>query len=74
MPGTMKNREVFPIGTRVRIAQDKLSGRVGTVVEYTEDNERMWVHWDGDFIPYSDVPRLIGGFRPMELTKVREEK
>jgi hypothetical protein len=69
----MKNREVYPLGTRVRIAQDKLSNRVGTVVELRQDEEcmKMWVHWDGDFI-CPDVPRIIGGFRPMELKEVKE--
>ncbi len=66
----MKNRNLHHIGTRVKIAQDKLSKRVGTVMEYTEDGERMWVHWDGDFIT-PDLPRLVGGFMPMELKEVK---
>ena len=70
MPESMKNRNLHPIGTRVRIAQDKLSTRIGTVMEYSEDREGMWVHWDGDFI-VPDMPRLIGPFRPMELKEVK---
>lgn len=66
MTETMKNRDIHPVGTRVRIAQDKLSTRVGTVVAHDEDRpERMSVHWDGD-----PVWRVLSGFSPVELKQV----
>lgn len=85
MPESMKNRNLYPIGTRVHIAQDKFQQRIGTVVEYTEDEERMFVHWDGDYIHigscrafYQEAtctcgapPRIIGPFMPMELKEVK---
>ena len=70
MPESMKNRGMHPIGTRVHIAQDKFLSRIGTVVEYTEDGERMCVHWDGDFIA-PGIPRITSGFSPMELKEVK---
>ena len=70
MPGTMKNRERLPIGTRVKIAQDKLSKRVGTVVKWDEDEygkamQAVSVLWDGNKYPYS-------GFAPAQIRPVRE--
>ena len=69
MPESMKNRNLYPIGTRVHIAQDKFQRQIGTVVEYSESNDRMFVHWDGDFIVDS-IPRIVGPFMPMELKEV----
>ena len=69
--GTMKNRDLLPIGTRVKPAHDKLSKRIGTVVEYTEGNDpKMYVHWDGDFIA-PDVPRIIGPFMRFEIKEIK---
>ena len=66
---SMKNREVHPIGTRVMIAQDRLSEVVGTVTGHTEDS-RIWVHWDGDIIDGDPpIPRIIGPFMACELRK-----
>ncbi len=70
MPESMKNRDLYPIGTRVHIAQDKFVSRIGTIVEYAADNERMFVHWDDDYI-VDDVPRIVGPFMPMELKEIR---
>ena len=86
MPESMKNRGLYEIGTRVHIAQDKYKSKIGTVVEYSEDGERMWVHWDGDFLDYAHceaswdnnepcncdnpLPRIVGPFMPMELKEV----
>ena len=88
MPDSFKNSEIYPIGTRVRISLDKGNvGRIGTVVEYTEDGEKMCVHWDGDFIHFgkcpsvyfvnnctcgTTMPMITSGFSPMELKEVRE--
>jgi len=46
---SFKNREgLLPIGTRVRPSYDRLSGRVGTVIEHSEDGNKMVVKWDDD--------------------------
>ena len=52
---SMKNREgVLPIGTRVKQSYARLSDKVGTVIEYSEDGERMVVIWDGNDFPSGD--------------------
>lgn len=64
MSGTMKNREVFPVGTRVKFAHEKLSTAVGTVVEHSEDGKRMMILWDGRAYP-------MGGYWPPELKEAK---
>lgn len=54
--GTMKNKEVYPVGTRVRFAHEKINVREGVVVEHTEDGKRMYVLWDGNKYPVSLWP------------------
>ena len=63
MGGSYKNKELFPIGARVMQSHDRISQRVGTVVDYTEDGERMIIHWDDDNYP-------DGGRYTSELRKV----
>lgn len=70
MPESMKNRDVLPVGTRVRLAHDKISTREGEVMAHTEDG-RMMVHWDGDMI-VEGVPRVKGPFMPAEIKEVKK--
>jgi len=62
MTESIKNRNLLPIGTRVRPAYDKLSERVGEVVDYTEDGQSMCVLWDGFNYPQS---YMVAEIRPI---------
>jgi hypothetical protein len=64
---SFKNREgLLPIGTRVVPAYARLSPRTGTVIEYSEDGERMVVIWDGDDLP-------AGSFMKPEIRRADNE-
>ena len=63
MQTTMKNRDVFPVGTRVRPAHDRMTDRVGTVIGHATEG-RMTVEWDGQgtadgFAPCAFMPGEI---------------
>ena len=58
-----KNRELLEIGTRVMLAYDRISTRVGTVMYH--DDGRMAVIWDGNNLP--------GYFYPAEIRIAKEE-
>lgn len=52
MSNSFKNRAgILPIGTRVVPTYDRITIRVGTVVEHSDDGERMVVKWDDDKNP-----------------------
>ncbi len=69
--GTIKNRDILPIGTRVKPAHNKFATRVGTVVEHTDEDEiRMCVHWDDDFIAPS-IPRIMGPYMKFEIKEAK---
>ncbi len=70
--GTIKNRDMLPIGTRVKPAHNKFATRVGTVVGHSESfgDPIMIVHWDDDFIPRTNIPR-VAGFRKFEIKEAK---
>lgn len=65
MPETLKNRDAFPIGTRVKLAFHKIDINYGTVHSYSQDG-RMNVHWDGQLTP-------IGPYQNFELKAVEKK-
>jgi hypothetical protein len=48
---TLKNRDAYPIGTRVKLAFHKIDITYGIVTEYSENDGRMFVMWDGQRHP-----------------------
>ncbi len=63
MGNSFKNRTgILPIGTRVVPTYDRITPRIGTVVEYSKNGERMVVKWDDDNTPgpsgYFSVPEI----------------
>jgi len=60
---TVKNRDILPIGTRVKNAFHKIDVIYGVVVEYTEKEDKMYVLWDGQKTP-------IGPYYIYELRRV----
>jgi hypothetical protein len=43
-----KNRDILPIGTRVKPAYAKLSNISGIVERHSEDSKTMWIRWDNE--------------------------
>jgi hypothetical protein len=67
MPESMKNREMLPVGTRVKPAHAKMSTAIGTVIEHSEyQGGTIVVRWDGE------PETRYHYFMPMEIKKVRE--
>lgn len=67
---SMKNRETFPVGTRVKPAYAKISKMVGTVIGHETDRgreDRMVIQWDNQMYPQS-------GYMPSEVRPLREEE
>lgn len=65
MNNSVFNSELFPVGTRVKLAFDKFSKKRGEVVKIHEYEQLMSVLWDNELLP-------IHGYEKLELQKTEE--